>query len=194
MDSTKDNNKKEINKNKKKRDNWVVTVIIITFTIALVLGFSSEILSKKLSLFPALLILMAIIMIGIVFDVIGLSIATADAKIFHAMAAKKVKGAKQALKLLKNVEKFTNVCNDVVGDIAGIVSGATGGSIGVMILNMIKIEGVTLEVFFLSLVSALIAALTVGGKAFGKKIAINNANDIVFTVAKILHFFGFGKK
>ncbi len=185
---------KEKGKRKKRREtSWALRVTFITFFVALILGFFSDILSKKLSFFAALIILFAIILIGILFDIVGLSIATADEKVFHAMAAKKVKGAKEALYLIKNVEKLSNICNDVVGDIAGIISGATGGTIGVYIVSIIKSEGMTVEILILSVVSAFIAAFTVGGKAIGKKFALTKANDIVFFVSELIAFFKFGK-
>ena len=39
------------------------------------------------------------------------------------------------------------------------------------------------------LMSALVAGCTVGGKAFGKSIAMNNATAIIHTAAKLIYFF-----
>ncbi len=178
-------------KKKKRKGSWAVKVTVITFFISLIISFFSDILSKNLSFFLALLILLIIILIGIVFDILGLAIATADEKVFNAMAAKKIKGSKEALYLIKNVEKLTNICNDVVGDIAGIISGATGGTIGLYIVLVLKESGTTAEIMILSVVSAIIAALTVGGKALGKKFAIMKANDVVFFVSRIMSFLKF---
>ena len=36
--------------------------------------------------------------------------------------------------------------------------------------------------------TSLIAALTVGGKAFGKSFAITYSRDIIFQVGKVMHF------
>jgi len=38
------------------------------------------------------------------------------------------------------------------------------------------------------LMSALVAACTVGGKAFGKSIAMNNATQIIHTAARLIYF------
>ena len=43
------------------------------------------------------------------------------------------------------------------------------------------------------MVSALIAALTVGGKAFGKKIAMKKNKEIVVALGSVLQFFSFKK-
>ncbi|MBQ9914657.1 MAG: hypothetical protein IJO50_00790, partial [Clostridia bacterium] len=44
--------------------------------------------------------------------------------------------------------------------------------------------------FILSIgLAGLVAALTVGGKAVGKGIALSNSHNIVFTVGKIISFF-----
>jgi uncharacterized Zn finger protein len=38
------------------------------------------------------------------------------------------------------------------------------------------------------IITSIIAAVTVGGKAFGKSLAIRYSKDIIFQVGKILHF------
>lgn len=173
-----------------KKDYWSIKITFITFLTALILGFFSEFMLTSLNIFIALVILIAIILIGIVCDIIGLAIATADPKPFHSMASNKVKGAGSAIKLIKNAEKATNFFNDVVGDIAGIISGATGAAVGASVVAKILVgENEIKEIFIFSVVSACIAALTVGGKAVGKKIAIKNANSIVFFVGKIISVF-----
>ncbi len=187
------NKKDDIPKRQRKPMNWAVKITIITFLIAFFMGMFADVLSKNLSLLPALLVLVLIVLVGIVADMAGIAIATADEKTLNAMAARKIGGAKEALVLLKNAEKATNIFNDVIGDIAGIVSGATGTTIGVYFLTMLKGLFVDSnpqfgEFIILSLLSALVAALTVGGKAAGKKYAIKNAEKIVFLVGKIAYY------
>ena len=43
------------------------------------------------------------------------------------------------------------------------------------------------------MLGALVAAVTVAGKAIGKDIAKNNATPIVHAVAKVLHFMHLNK-
>ena len=44
------------------------------------------------------------------------------------------------------------------------------------------------------IITAIIGAATVGGKAIFKTVATNNADKIVFTVGKILSYFTFKKE
>ena len=75
----------------------------------------------------AFLILLVIVMVGIIFDIIGVAVTSADEKPFHSMAARKVPGSQEAIKLLRNAERVSSICNDVVGDICGVVSGTRVG-------------------------------------------------------------------
>lgn len=187
------NKKEDIPKPKKKPVSWAVKATVITFFISFFLGVFADILSKNLSFVPALLVLVFIILVGIIADMAGIAIATADEKTLNAMAARKMRGAKEALSLLKSAEKATSIFNDVIGDIAGIISGATGATIGVYVIRMLgdvisSGNAQFGELITLSILSALIASLTVGGKAAGKKYAIKNAEKIVYLVGRAAHF------
>ena len=133
----------------------------------------------------AFLILLAIILIGIIFDIIGMAVASADEKPFHSMAARKVHGAQNAIKLLRNAERVSSICNDVVGDICGVVSGSASATIAAQILS--KMEFGWPQLISLAM-SALCAGLTVGGKAIGKTFAVNSATSIVHTVGKLIYW------
>ena len=167
-----------------KQIKWVVTIFLVTILISGTISFFSDILMENSSMAVAFLILLAIIFIGIVFDIIGMAVATADEKPFHAMAARKVPGARAAISLLRNAERVSSICNDVVGDICGVVSGSASATIAAQILKNFDFswpQVVTL------LMSALCAGLTVGGKAIGKSIAVNSCTQIVHTVGKIIY-------
>ena len=137
------------------------------------------------------MILLAIILIGIIFDIIGMAVATADEKPFHSMAARKVPGAHEAILLLRNAERVSSICNDVVGDICGVVSGSASATIAVQILANFEFEWPQI----VSLVmSALAAGLTVGGKAIGKSVAVSSCTQIVHAVGRIIHAIGGSRK
>ena len=53
------------------------------------------------SIIVSFIILLFIIFIGIIFDLIGMAVTAADEKPFHAKAAKKIPGAKQAIYLVR---------------------------------------------------------------------------------------------
>ncbi len=171
---------------KRKHIKWVVTIFLVTMLISGSISFLSDILMENSSMGVAFLILLAIIFIGIIFDIIGMAVATADEKPFHAMAARKVPGARAAISLLRNAERVSSICNDVVGDICGVVSGSASATIAAQILSnfdfsMPQIVGLAM--------SALCAGLTVGGKAIGKSFAVNSCTEIVHTVGKIVYRF-----
>jgi len=75
--------------------------------------------------------------------------------------------------------------NDVIGDIAGIISGSATSAI--IIKLMIDSKGT--ELVLSILLGGLVAALTVGGKAFAKVIAFRHSNRIVFDIGLLLAFF-----
>ena len=134
----------------------------------------------------AFVILFAIVLVGIIFDIIGVAVTSADEKPFNAMAARKVPGAKQAIKLLHNAERVSSICNDVIGDICGVVSGSASATIAAQVLQHFEFSWPRI----VSLVMyALVAGLTVGGKAIGKTFAINSSTQIVHSVGRLIGFF-----
>ena len=163
---------------------WVVTIFIVTILISGTISLLSDEVMARSSVAVAFLILLAIIFLGIVFDIIGMAVATADEKPFHSMAARKVPGAHEAIKLLRNAERVSSICNDVVGDICGVVSGSASATIAALILTNVNVgwpRGISL------VMSALVAGLTVGGKAIGKTVAVNSCTGIVHTVGRIIY-------
>ncbi|MDQ0286576.1 Mg2+/Co2+ transporter CorB [Desulfofundulus luciae] len=138
------------------------------------------------SLFLSFLFLVIIILIGILADIVGTAVAAAEESPFHAKAAKRVRGAREGVYLIRNADRVANICNDVIGDIAGTVSGALGIALVLQILLYWK--GIN-QALLNMMVTALIAAFTVGGKAAGKRIAISRANEVIFLVGKLLAAF-----
>lgn len=168
---------------------WLIQIILMSFFMTLSLSFFSETVIPNVSILFSSLILIFFIVLGIVFDMIGVSATVADKKIFNSMAAKKVKGSKTALLLIKNNSKVSSFCNDVIGDICGILSGGAGITIALSIS-----ESYGINVFIVNLVlTSLIASFTIGGKAIGKERAINKSNEILFRFAKFLDIITFNK-
>ncbi len=170
----------------KKRDLWPVKVFFLTFMLAMLFNFFSETSMMGASLPVALLVLLFIICVGIGFDIIGIAVTFQDVTAYTAMASKKIPGAKQAIRLVQSAGMVSNICNDVVGDICGIVSGAMGAAISAKLF----IESTGFSQLLLGIiVSSVIAACTVGGKALGKRVAMRKSHQIVFGVGKVLSFF-----
>ena len=166
---------------------WVVKTIVITFTMSGVFNLLSNGVMEVASIWVACLVLFAIIFTGIVFDIIGVAVTTADEPPFHSMAAQRISGADKAIALIRAKDKVSNICNDVVGDICGIISGSASAAVVAFMLTV----NPGINSFFLSLVmTAFVASLTVGGKAMGKSVAMKFSNQIVYSVARIMSVFG----
>ena len=170
---------------------WVVTVFLITIVVSGMISLISDEVMARSGLVAAFAILLGIVFVGIIFDIIGMAVATANEKPFHSMAARKVPGAQEAIRLLRNAERVSSICNDVVGDICGVVSGSASATIAALILT--HVDTVLPRVVTLSM-SALVAGLTVGGKAIGKTIAVNSCTEIVHMVGRVLYTLNRFKK
>lgn len=176
---------KEKEKGKKKLGGkkWIFHVFLMSVVLSAVLSFlSSEALSDA-GYVAAVLVLLFFILLGIVFDMIGVAVTAADPRPFHSMAAHKEKGGREAIRLLNNAGRVSSFCNDVVGDICGIVSGTTAAVIVTQLQHSFSTKSVLLSIG----VTALISGATIGGKAIGKNIAIDDCTNVVHRVAKILH-------
>ena len=172
--------------NKKFSFSWLLITVLLTFFLSVFISFLTTSRLQDVSLTVAMILLFVIILIGIIFDMVGTAVAAASDIPFHAMASRKVSGAYYSIKLIKHNEKVSNVCNDVIGDICGIVSGAIGT---VVVADMVALHGYNFLLTSL-MTTGLISALTVGGKAAGKTMAISNCNSILYIVGKIFYFFG----
>ena len=181
--------KSDANSAKKERNKtirWVVTIFFVTILVSGTISFTSDVLMANSSMLVAFIILFAIILIGIIFDVIGVAVTSADEKPFHSMAARKVPGAQESIRLLRNAERVSSICNDVVGDICGVVSGSASATIAAQILRNFEFNS---ESVISLVMSALVAGLTVGGKAIGKTFAMNSCTNIVHGVGKLVWAF-----
>ncbi len=175
--------KKRLNR---KLKYWALKVFLISLVLTAGISVVTELLMDELSVTAAALLILVIVLIGVVFDIIGIAFATCDTTPFVSMASRKIKRAKSALMLLRNASVVSNICGDVVGDICGIVSGAAGAAIAVKIIAQ---SSAASDIVITIAISSLIAAVTVAGKAAGKKLAINKNKQIVSFVSYVLMFF-----
>ncbi len=173
----------ESKKQKNSTFRWVVTIFLVTILVSGTISLISEEVMSTSGTVTAFIILLAIILVGILFDVVGVAVTSADETPFHAMAARKVPGAREAIRLLRQAEKVSSICNDVVGDICGVVSGSASATIAVQLLEHFEF---TWPNVMSLIMSALVAGLTVGGKAIGKTFAVNSSTTIVHFVGKTI--------
>ena len=177
--------KSKENKNEKSGIGiWFIQVFLITFVLSLVFSYISTVGMEKLSVFPAVIMLFVVILLGVLFDIVGVAVTVANEHEFHAKATKKVKGSKNSIILIKNASKVANICADVIGDICGVLSGAISALITMKIASQFALS---FNIQFL--MSALVAAITVCGKAVGKDVANKFSTPIVHTVGVILNKF-----
>ena len=170
-------------KNKEKEHSkitWFVEVFIITFALSICFSYISTYGVSNLNLVSSIIILIAVIAVGIVFDIVGVAVTVAKEHEFHAKATKKVDGAKVSIKLIKNSTRVANICADVIGDVCGVLSGAISAMISAKITEK---TGANLQF----IISAIVASITVGGKALGKELANKESTQIVHFVGIILN-------
>lgn len=170
-------------KNKEKdhsKIKWVIQVFITTFILSICFSYISTYGVSNLNLISSIIILVAVIAVGIIFDIIGVAVTVANEEEFHAKATKKVDGAKTSIKLIKNAAKVSNICADIIGDVCGVLSGAISALISA---KLVEKMGTNLQF----IISAVVASLTVGGKALGKEIANKNSTQIVHFVGTMLN-------
>lgn len=162
---------------------WIATISITSFFLSVLMSYTSKRALESVGNIIAFVILFAFIALGILFDIIGVASTVATEKRFHSMAARRVKGAKQAIWIARNAEKVGSFCNDVVGDISGIISGATSA----VIITRLTQDGTDIRSVILSLIiTGCVSSLTIGGKAVGKTFAISHSEDIVFLTGRVL--------
>lgn len=134
-----------------------------------------------------MLVVFILVLIGIVFDMMGIASAAAVETPFHAMAAEKVSGSKQAIAIVRNADRFSSFCNDVIGDMSGVISGAATAIVVMKLVTSIDAENSLLYTVISVIFSATVSAMTVGGKALGKSFAIHQATNIVLVIGKFFY-------
>lgn len=176
--------KEKINKNKTEW-NWIFKVVLISFTLSIVMSYVSTATIPNINIIAGTVVTLLFIGLGILFDIIGVAVTSADEKVFNSMSARKIKGASLAVKMKKSAPKVSSLCCDIVGDTCGIISGTATATIAI---NLSKITNINILLVTL-LSSAIAASLTIGGKAIGKSFAMNKSNIILYEFAKIISIF-----
>lgn len=172
--------------NRKNNMTWIATISAVSFFLSIALSVASSDIMKNTNIFIALFIVLVIIVLGIIFDMIGIAVTAADETPFHAMASRRLPGARQSIKLIRHAHKVSSFCNDVIGDIAGIMSGAASALI---IVRITAGKSVLFTTIVSLAITGMVASVTVGGKAIGKTIAIHNSNFLVYRVGLLINMF-----
>ena len=173
---------------KQDSQRWVLTVVLLSFALSVAMSLLTSLFVDSAGLLMALLALIVLVMIGIVTDAIGTAVTSADEQPFIAMASKRITGARQALRLIRRAERVSSVLNDVIGDIVGIVAGSAGSVIAVYLAAAFGIRSMIAAL----LTTAFTSAFMIGGKAYGKGIAIRHSEKIVLFVGRMMALLGIG--
>ncbi|MDR3263713.1 MAG: hypothetical protein LBT30_05320 [Clostridiales bacterium] len=177
--------KKNIKKKKGFIYSWTFKVILISLVMTAFFSLLSEMTMTVSHGVVIVLIILFLIIAGIFFDAIGVAVTSCDLGPLTAMASKKVKAAKMAIKLVNNAEKVASFCSDVIGDIFGIISGACIVALAARIVAVTNAEERILTI----VLSCLTAAATIGGKSYVKGLAIRRSKDFVMFAARIINVF-----
>ena len=173
------------------RYRWAIKIFILAMCMSCVFSFLSQTILSSMGVVMAVITIIFFIAISVVFDMVGVAITCTDEDFFQNRLNKE-KGATIGLAMKRNSEKVCSFCNDVVGDICGILSGASGACVILSITNHIANDGVVVVVS--SIVSAIIAGLTIFSKALMKSYAINNANKFILKIGRMIENSIFYKK
>jgi hypothetical protein len=166
---------------------WSVLISMVTFVMACIFTVASSSLLDGVSWGMGMLIVIILIFIGIVFDILGLAAASANEAPFHGMASEKVRGSRQAIYIVRNADRFSNICNDVIGDMTSVISGAAVTVVVIKLLNSYGDGDDLLRTIVTVVFTAIVSALTVGGKAMGKSYAINFSTPIILFIGQIFY-------
>ena len=164
---------------------WILFIVSIAFTISFCLSYISQATIPSLSLIIGIIITLLFIFFGVLFDIVGVAVTSADEAVFHSMSSRKVKGANIAVKFKKNADKVSSFCCDVIGDVCGVISGTAATAITALLVLKYNFNVVLVGL----IVTAIISSLTIGGKAIGKSFAINKSEIILYAFAKFVSNF-----
>lgn len=160
---------------------WASRIGGITFGISVAMSLLAQIAIGNGDIAVTLLLLIFMILVSIVFDAVGVSAASCDPDELTCCRSRLSPSVyRRALHMVQHAEKVNTFCSDVVGDMCGILSGACGMTIAIRISEQVA-HGYLTSI----LVSAGIAAMTVGGKAWMKGYAVRYACEFVICASRM---------
>ena len=168
---------------KKSDIRWAIRIVVSSIVLATVFTLLSTAALAEAGYILSFSILLFLIILGILFDMIGVAVTAADETPFHSMAARRGRGAKEAIRLIKNADRVSNVCNDVVGDITGIITGTTMAVLATRLVADYNLPSLAINLA----ISGFVVGLTIGGKALGKGAAIRGSTQVVHVVALVIY-------
>lgn len=166
---------------------WSIFISVATLALAIFFSVTSTMVLEGVAWGAGMLVVLVLVLIGVVFDMIGIASAAAEETPLHAMAADKVPGARHAIQIVRNADRFSSFCNDVIGDIVGVISGTATAVVVIKLVVSAGMENTAWHTVTSVVFSAVVSALMVGGKALGKSFSIHYATRIVFWIGKCFY-------
>ncbi|BAS28420.1 hypothetical protein [Limnochorda pilosa] len=151
------------------------------FVLSLILSYLSNELLQRVNIALAAILLLAVIALGVLFDMLGVAAASAREGPFHAMAVDRVPGAAEAILLVRNAHHVSSFSQDVVGDVAGTLSGAIATTI---VFALVRVHPEWAAAPLTPGLVAVAAALTIGGKAAEKEFALQHWDRILLQAGR----------
>ena len=167
-----------------KKHRWAIKMFVIAICMSLFFGFISQTLLTSMGIIIASICIIIFIFLNVLFDWLGIAVASADYDVFEKWQSEGIKGANIGLILCKNSEKMCSFCADVVGDICSTLCGAGGACIITSITSStLNNNTITLTTI---IVSAIIASVTIFFKAIMKEMALKKSNKIILKLGFLL--------
>jgi len=131
------------------------------------------------------ILLVATVLTGVAFDIIGTAVAAATEPPINAVASRRLKGGAEALRLVRNAPQVANFCNDIVGDVCGTLSGALAASSAASLASMLELN----LMLTLAVTVAVVTTATVTLKYISKNFAMERAEEVILVAGKLLSYF-----
>lgn len=171
----------------KRKYLWAFRMFFIAICMSLFFGFISQTMLSRMGVIVASIGIALFIFISVVFDMLGIAVASADIETFRLWEREKKAGAEIGVKLCENSEKVCSFCADVVGDICSTLCGAGGACIVVALTTNITNPSMIMLISIST--SAVIAGITIFFKAIMKEQALKNSNKIILKLGRFLDKF-----
>ena len=170
---------------------WLVQIFFVSLCFSIMFALISELMLANASLALSLFLIVLLVVVSVIFDLIGMAVTACSIRPLLDYKQKGIRGADVSIKLVKNADKISCICTDVVGDICSILIGAGGVTISIILISYFpQFNSILMSI----LISSIIASISVLGKAIGKTYAINNSVKVVLATGKLLSLFKKARK
>jgi hypothetical protein len=163
----------------------VLALSFAAFLLSFVMNAAFEGISHGISLGVGIPLTLSVVGLGVISDGLGVASARAKEGPLLSMASRRIIGAREALWFVRNAAKVSSVCNDVLGDVAATISGALAVAVS------FSVQAAYPDISWLLATSAAVgvaSALSVGGKALFKPVALKYAESMILFLGRARYY------